>query len=88
MLNDAFKSISLLYFSNTKDETEKSDLYEHLADSEAHHDAQTMDAATEDQMKEKESVPVAGEEGDEELEDGDEEKMKVEEEKKEEVCDL
>ncbi|XP_030850211.1 midasin [Strongylocentrotus purpuratus] len=67
-----------------EDETEKSDLYEHLADSEAHHDAQTMDAATEDQMKEKESVPVAGEEGDEELEDGDEEKMKVEEEKKEE----
>nr|XP_054753036.1 midasin-like isoform X1 [Lytechinus pictus] len=67
-----------------ENETEKSDLYEHLADSEAHHDAQTMDAATEEQMKEKESVPTAGDEEDEGLEDGDEEKMKTEEEKEEE----
>ena len=78
-------------FENTQDvyfeDADESDLYEHLVDSESHHDAQTMDAATEDQMKEKESVPTATEEG-EDMEEGDEEKMTIEEDKQEEVGSL
>ncbi|XP_072178223.1 midasin-like [Diadema setosum] len=63
---------------------EDQDLYEHLTDPTSHHDAQTMDAATDDQMKEKEAVPMAGEDDGEKMEEGDEERMEAEPDKEEE----
>ncbi|XP_071480621.1 midasin-like [Diadema antillarum] len=63
---------------------EDQDLYEHLTDPTSHHDAQTMDAATDDQMKEKEAVPTAREDDEEKMEEEDEEKMEAEPDKEEE----
>lgn len=45
-------SLWALFFLQESNEQKKSDLYEHVKDSRSHHDAQTLDVATAEQLEE------------------------------------
>ncbi len=68
----------------TSDET--SDMYEHIKDATSHYDAQTLDTATEDQLKEQ-PVPNIPEEGGDDVEEGEEVEPLDEMETQEVSCD-